>query len=46
MLIALYFLLANGDEFVAWLDRISPLRAGQSSSLDGQQRMCRGMPRP
>jgi predicted PurR-regulated permease PerM len=33
MLIALYFFLVEGDELVSWLDRISPLRPGQTKEL-------------
>ena len=33
MLIALYFFLVEGDELVGWLDRISPLRPGQTREL-------------
>jgi predicted PurR-regulated permease PerM len=33
MLIALFFLLLSGKDFVAWLDSISPLRAGQTREL-------------
>jgi len=33
MLIALFFLLVRGDEAVAWLDGISPLRPGQTREL-------------
>jgi predicted PurR-regulated permease PerM len=33
MLIALFFLLVQGDEFVAWLDDVSPLRKGQTREL-------------
>jgi predicted PurR-regulated permease PerM len=33
MVIALYFLLVEGDELVAWLDRICPLRPGQTREL-------------
>jgi predicted PurR-regulated permease PerM len=33
MLIALFFLLVNGREFVAWLDSVSPLRGGQTQEL-------------
>ncbi len=33
MLIALYFLLLQGDELVAWLDRLSPLKPGQTAEL-------------
>jgi predicted PurR-regulated permease PerM len=33
MLIALYFFLVEGDELVAWLDRVSPLRPGQTREL-------------
>ena len=30
MLIALYFLLLQGDKFVVWLDELSPLKRGQT----------------
>lgn len=33
MLIALYFLLVSGKDFVAWLDDVSPLRGGQTREL-------------
>jgi predicted PurR-regulated permease PerM len=33
MLIALFFLLVRGHELVAWLDNVSPLRAGQTQEL-------------
>jgi predicted PurR-regulated permease PerM len=33
MLIALYFLLVEGSDLVEWLDRISPLRPGQTREL-------------
>lgn len=33
MLIALYFLLLQGDAFVAWVDETSPLKKGQTSEL-------------
>jgi predicted PurR-regulated permease PerM len=33
MLIALYFLLVEGGDLVGWLDRISPLRPGQTREL-------------
>jgi predicted PurR-regulated permease PerM len=33
MLIALFFLLVSGKDFVAWLDSVSPLRAGQTGEL-------------
>jgi predicted PurR-regulated permease PerM len=33
MLIAFYFLLVQGEELVAWLDRTSPLRPGQTREL-------------
>jgi predicted PurR-regulated permease PerM len=33
MLIAFYFLLLQGDEVLAWLDRISPLEPGQTREL-------------
>ncbi len=33
MLIAMFFLLVQGDQFVAWLDQISPLRSGQTQEL-------------
>jgi predicted PurR-regulated permease PerM len=33
MLIALYFLLAQGDELLGWLDAASPLRPGQTREL-------------
>jgi predicted PurR-regulated permease PerM len=33
MVIALYFFLVEGDELVAWLDRVSPLRPGQTREL-------------
>jgi predicted PurR-regulated permease PerM len=33
MLIALFFLLAQGEEIVAWLDDVSPLRPGQTREL-------------
>jgi predicted PurR-regulated permease PerM len=33
MLIALYFLLLQGDEVVAWLDDLSPLKRGQTREL-------------
>jgi predicted PurR-regulated permease PerM len=33
MLIALYFLLVGGKEFLAWLDSVSPLRPGQTKEL-------------
>jgi predicted PurR-regulated permease PerM len=33
MVIALYFFLVQGDEVVAWLDRIAPLRPGQTREL-------------
>ena len=33
MLIALFFLLAQGEELVTWLDDISPLRPGQTREL-------------
>jgi predicted PurR-regulated permease PerM len=36
MLIAFYFLLLQGGEFVAWLDGMSPLRAGQTRELLGE----------
>lgn len=33
MLIALYFLLLQGDRLVAWIDELSPLRPGQTREL-------------
>ena len=33
MLIALYFLLVSGKDFVEWLDSVSPLRPGQTQEL-------------
>jgi predicted PurR-regulated permease PerM len=33
MLIALYFLLVQGDELVGWLDGVSPLETGQTREL-------------
>jgi predicted PurR-regulated permease PerM len=33
MVIALYFFLVQGDEVVAWLDRIAPLPPGQTKEL-------------
>jgi predicted PurR-regulated permease PerM len=33
MLIALFFLLMGGDALLAWLDRVSPLRRGQTREL-------------
>jgi len=33
MLIALFFLLVSGKDFVAWLDSVSPLRPGQTREL-------------
>ena len=33
MLIALFFLLVSGDQLVAWIDSISPLRPGQTREL-------------
>lgn len=33
MLVALFFLLVHGEDFVDWLDRISPLRPGQTREL-------------
>jgi len=33
MLIALYFLLVEGDELVSWLDDVLPLRPGQTREL-------------
>ena len=33
MLIALYFLLVSGRDFVGWLDSVSPLRPGQTREL-------------
>ncbi|MEO8212930.1 MAG: AI-2E family transporter [Myxococcales bacterium] len=33
MLIALYFLLLQGDELVSWIDDLSPLRRGQTREL-------------
>jgi predicted PurR-regulated permease PerM len=33
MLIACFFLLVQGEELVAWLDRISPLQPGQTQEL-------------
>jgi predicted PurR-regulated permease PerM len=33
MLIALFFLLLGGKEFLAWLDSVSPLRPGQTKEL-------------
>lgn len=33
MLIALFFLLVSGKDLVAWLDSVSPLRAGQTGEL-------------
>lgn len=33
MLIALYFLLVSGKEFVDWLDSVTPLRQGQTHEL-------------
>jgi predicted PurR-regulated permease PerM len=33
MLIALFFLLVQGDELVAWLDDVSPLKPGQTREL-------------
>ncbi len=33
MLIALYFLLLQGEELVAWVDKASPLRFGQTHEL-------------
>jgi predicted PurR-regulated permease PerM len=33
MLIALYFLLVEGDQFLAWLDEALPLRPGQTREL-------------
>jgi predicted PurR-regulated permease PerM len=33
MLIAMFFLLVDGSAFVEWLDRVSPLRRGQTREL-------------
>ena len=33
MLIALYFLLLQGEELIAWMDQASPLRVGQTREL-------------
>jgi predicted PurR-regulated permease PerM len=33
MVVALYFFLVEGDELVDWLDRVSPLRPGQTREL-------------
>src|SRR5690606_24314511 len=33
MLIALFFFLARGKELVEWIDRVSPLRHGQTLEL-------------
>lgn len=33
MLIALYFLLVEGDQFIEWLERISPLKRGETREL-------------
>jgi predicted PurR-regulated permease PerM len=33
MLVALYFFLVEGDDLVRWLDRVSPLRPGQTQEL-------------
>lgn len=33
MAIALFFLLVSGDELVAWIDEVSPLRRGQTKEL-------------
>jgi predicted PurR-regulated permease PerM len=33
MLVALYFLLASGDQLLAWLDEVAPLRRGQTQEL-------------
>jgi predicted PurR-regulated permease PerM len=33
MLVALYFLLVEGDDLLRWLDRVSPLRPGQTQEL-------------
>jgi predicted PurR-regulated permease PerM len=33
MLIAFYFLLVQGDDFVRWLDDLSPLKPGQTRAL-------------
>ena len=33
MIIALYFFLVEGDELVDWLDRVAPLRPGQTREL-------------
>ncbi len=33
MIVALYFFLVEGDELVDWLDRVSPLRPGQTQEL-------------
>jgi predicted PurR-regulated permease PerM len=33
MLIAFFFLAADGERFVAWLERVSPLRPGQTTEL-------------
>lgn len=33
MLIALFFMLVNGDAIIAWLDSISPLRRGRTREL-------------
>lgn len=33
MLIALYFFLVDGDKLVAWLERTSPLRQGQTQEI-------------
>ncbi|HUS33106.1 MAG TPA: AI-2E family transporter, partial [Kofleriaceae bacterium] len=33
MLIALFFMLVRGDDLVAWIDNVSPLRKGQTREL-------------
>jgi predicted PurR-regulated permease PerM len=33
MLVALYFLLVEGDDLLRWLDHVSPLRPGQTEEL-------------
>jgi predicted PurR-regulated permease PerM len=36
MLIALYFLLLQGEQLVSWMDQASPLRVGQTQELLGE----------
>lgn len=38
MAIALFFLLVSGDQLIAWIDEVSPLRRGQTKELLGEFR--------